>query len=159
MPEKFPEPVYHPEPIKIPESALKKPEAKDKIDKALDIMEDIENKIMGESALKLQKMREGIRKGAEALTENPIKKIFRGVWEGLKNKFKKPEEFEKAEFEKIEMPRGATMETEAESMIDLSKPEITKKEPEKEYVKREKKGLTPREKEMVALSRLSQKKK
>ncbi len=176
MPEKFPEPVYHPEPIKILQSALKRsaPKArlskpteriqlpvrpepkKDKIDKALDVMEDVEKKIQQEGLLKV--IGKGIKNSAkalsEALIEKPVKKAFGGAWEGLKNQFKKPEEFEKAEFEKIEMPKDATMETEAESMIDLSRPEVPKKD-----FQLERKELSVKEKKMLAISRLNKKQK
>ncbi len=173
MPEKFPKLrpekqeviVRHPEPIKIPKKFTRFPEKvvpkierqteKDALDKVLDVLENAENKLIKEGAVNL--IGKGISKSADVLIKKPVKKAFGGVWENFKKLFKKetPEEYEKMEI--IEMPKSSSIENEAESLMDLSRPGVTKKELGEEVAKIEKQGLTAREKEGIALSRLKKK--
>ncbi|TSC89089.1 MAG: hypothetical protein G01um10143_470 [Parcubacteria group bacterium Gr01-1014_3] len=153
--------VRHPEPIKIPKRFTKPPEKKmaptvekkmekDALDKVLDILEDAENKLIKEGPVKLAG--KGLRKSSEVLVERPIKNIFSGVWEGIKKMFSSTES------ETMAMPKGSTIETEAENVLDLSRSGATRKELKEEVGKIEKQGLTTKEKEVVAFNRLKQKK-
>ncbi len=147
MSEKFPKPIYHPEPIKTPKFS---PESdKDLSLKALKLLEERERELAKE-AMESKKtpkkgvmnlLGKGLKKGAEVLFLKPAKKAFSGRKEDI-----------------MEMPKASSLETEAESMIDLSRSEISKKELSEEIIRIEKLGLTPHEKEIVAISRITNKK-
>ncbi len=111
-------------PVEESKSTTLSPE-KDKIDKALDVLEEVEKKIMKEGLWKSLSdgLNKVLSKGAEVFIKRPIRTIFSG-----KTQKQSPEKYEKAEFEKMERPKDSTLETEDENMMDLSLPGVTKKE-------------------------------